>query len=241
MTEAPVSETHVHQAGRHQKSAAYVIDWWLKAGIALAVFAAFLLAAWVFDWEIPLPEIRTEDWLAAIAPAILIPWMWGFAWAGSRFLVHLQGPTSMAVWKVHKKARLSIEGEPVYLSSKTSDAKFVVVTDFDPETMACDMRQFEGRTQLDAIRDLSMIERFSRELTMMSEEAMHNRILVAYSAQKQVARFSEDHVALSQGMLDSGSDLLKELGMSRVTLEEHASIQAGDLLPMELGGEDHDA
>ena len=232
---APV--THVHQAGKQQATAAYVIDRWVKTFLLIGALLLLWLFAWLFDWNIPLPEIRPEDWVAAFAPALLIPWLWFFAWAGGRLLLVLEGPTQLAAYHVNKRAKLKLTGNPVRMSS-TSGTEWLVLTEFDPKTHEGSMSQYEGKTQLDVLRDHAVIERFSLELAGLTRDAMHNRFLLAHLVQKGISKHSKEHVDLAMGLMSGPMDLLKEAGFTTDELAGDFSIKHEDPERIEIGGDD---
>ena len=165
----------------------------------VAFIAIVILILWMdaFTWIAEIPV-----WiLGSVGSSILfIPFLWNRAKDDARLVVAVHGGGKLTEYRVGKRYRWDIEGEPLIFTSKSGTQR-LIVSDFDPFTGKAVGTQLAGLPQFDQAINLTTFDKLSKEFSTHLRSERITKESIGIEVEKQVSSLSERWLNILYGSL----------------------------------------
>jgi len=165
----------------------------------VAFIAIVILVLWMdaFAWITQVPV-----WiLGSVGSSILfIPFLWNRAKDDARLVVAVHGGGKLTEYRVGKRYRWNIEGEPLIFTSKSGTQR-LIVSDFDPFTGKAVGTQLAGLTQFDQAINLTTFDKLSKEFATHLRSERITKESIGIEVEKQVSSLSDRWLNILYGSL----------------------------------------
>ena len=165
----------------------------------VAFIAIVILVLWMdaFAWITQVPV-----WiLGSVGSSILfIPFLWNRAKDEARLVVAVHGGGKLTEYRVGKRYRWNIEGEPLIFTSKSGTQR-LIVSDFDPFTGKAVGTQLAGLTQVDQAINLTTFDKLSKEFATHLRSERITKESIGIEVEKQVSSLSDRWLNILYGSL----------------------------------------
>ena len=165
----------------------------------VAFIAIVILVLWMdaFAWITQVPV-----WiLGSVGSSILfIPFLWNRAKDDARLVVAVHGGGKLTEYRVGKRYRWNIEGEPLIFTSKSGTQR-LIVSDFDPFTGKAVGTQLAGLTQFDQAINLTTFDKLSKEFATHLRSERIIKESIGIEVEKQVSTLSDRWLNILYGSL----------------------------------------
>ena len=175
-------------------------DVFSNTAMLVAVLSFLLMAGW-FGWFNGLAEVPLWVFISVGSTLMFVPFLVQRAKDDAHLVVVVDGPMKMSEFRVGKRYRWSIEGQPLTFTSSTG-TKRLIITDFDRETGEGKGSALAGFTQFDLARDVGV---FSRLSEAFSDHLATERITsetVAIEVERRVSEVAKRYLGLLYGTME---------------------------------------
>lgn len=139
--------------------------------------------------------------LGSVGSSILfIPFLWNRAKDDARLVVAVHGGGKLTEYRVGKRYRWNIEGEPLIFTSKSGTQR-LIVSDFDPFTGKAVGTQLAGLTQFDQAINLTTFDKLSKEFATHLRSERITKESIGIEVEKQVSSLSDRWLNILYGSL----------------------------------------
>jgi hypothetical protein len=194
---------------------------------ATVIFSSLIfisLGLWL-GWFEGISQIPLWVFASIAMSVIFIPFLIQRAKDDAHLVVVLSGPSALTEYRVGKRYRWNIEGEPLHYSS-TSGTRRLLITDFDPHSGIGKGSQLAGFTQFDLARDLGVFTRLSDAFSDHLREERITKEAVAVEVELRVNELASRYLGILYGSLEP------------TEIENALNISGSESSPVEMELED---
>ena len=146
----------------------------------------------------------------------------------ARLVVVVDGSLKMTEYRIGKRYKWNIDGEPITFHSNTGTHR-LLVTAFNPETGAAKGTALSGYTQFDLVRDVCVFTRLTEAFSEHIREERLTKESIGIEVERRVSKLSSRWLGILYGSLDP-TEIEDALSIESEAIPAPTEMDIGDVI-----------